>query len=162
MRKDMQSGTLDDLANYLEDEIAQAGGVMSACNTTGTATKPDEGDEPIMAYSESDEWMGPEMFNARRKGWKYNLPDDISSNLRTAIEDDDIDGTQSALREAVAWCYDNVPGAEDDHDLSEIQDELDFYSPEYEDEDEDFENLNYILDEFFDYCDMNRIWIGGI
>ena len=166
MRNNMQSGTLDDLANYLEDQIAQAGGVMSACNTSGMVAKPEEieGEEAIMAggFSEDPEWIDPERFHAMRRGWKYELPEDISSKLRSQIEGDDALGVQSTLQEAVAWCYDNIPGAEDDRSLESIQDDLEMYSPDDEEEEDDFENLNYLLDEFFDYCDIERIWVGGI
>ena len=166
------TGTPQDLRNAVEDRIMELeGGVVeSACNTSGVPAKPEEeveGEEAIMGgnYSDkidwsNDEMMSPEMFKARTTRWKYKLPKDMAYRLRSAINEDDSDLTVATLKEAVDWCYSNIPDAEDDTDLNDISDELSLYSPDSdEDEDEIFAEVNYILDMFFDYCDLNRIWI---
>lgn len=97
--------------------------------------------------------------------WKYKLS--TGAALRTAIDDNNNEETLQRLKK----CYEEIHKLMSDvyeeedlyEDLSEIDNQLDNLE-NYEDYDmtlQDCEDeINYLLSDFYDFCDNNRIWVG--
>ena len=86
--------------------------------------------------------------------WEYRLP--YSKDLRAAIDDGDLENLKDYLKLSILWVAANVADvvSSDYDDLIEDLDLLDI------DEDDDVEEqLDYILSEFYDLCDVYRVWI---
>lgn len=96
--------------------------------------------------------------------WTYKLM--TGKQLRQAISDDDMTATLDALKE----CWEEINKAMPDiydnddlvNDLEELDNQLDNCT-NYEDysmtEDDVQDEINYILRNFYDFCDDNNIWI---
>lgn len=89
-------------------------------------------------------------------GWKYNLPTDLSQQLRSAVYEGDTNTIVSILEQALTWVVNTVPGLdEDDMYVSDIRDDL-----SYVDETSTEEDIDYILSNFYNLCDAERVWIA--
>ncbi len=96
--------------------------------------------------------------------WKYEL--ESGANLRKAIDDDDNVLTLDALAECYKEIHRRMPEAygkyELENDLDEIENQRDNLEnhDEYEMSLKDCEDdINYLLRDFYDFCDANRIWV---
>ena len=84
--------------------------------------------------------------------WEYILPKDISSTIQSCLEFYDIEGLQSALTSAATWITKNVPDLAEDYLLNSLMN-----GSAYPFMDE--ESIMYCLNNFYDICDENRIWL---
>lgn len=96
--------------------------------------------------------------------WKYTLT--TGKILRDAIQNDSNEATLKALE----YCYKEIHRAMPDwyteadleEDLEEIENQLD-NCENYDDydmtDDEVQDEINYMLREFYDFCDANNIWV---
>jgi len=100
--------------------------------------------------------------------WKYTLKN--GKALRAAIgEGDDygkvLDALAACLKEINAKFPDDYEDYELEEDLEDIENQRDNlenyadYDMTYEDVEDE---INYLLDRFYDLCDGLRIWVGGI
>lgn len=97
--------------------------------------------------------------------WKYKLV--TGKALRDAIDNEDSKNTLNCLRKCYEEIHKLMPDLYDEDDLaddiSEIDNQLDNLEnyEEYDMTEEDCQDeINYLLQDFYDYCDDNRIWIG--
>lgn len=98
--------------------------------------------------------------------WKYNLY--TGSALRKCIREEDTKGILETLKKCYKEIHKVMPDwyDEDDleNDIEDIDNELDSYinMEEYDDlTEEDIEdNVNYLLDKFYGFCDSCNIWVG--
>lgn len=98
--------------------------------------------------------------------WKYTLK--TSSDLRDAIRNEDPDAVLDALEKAWMEIYfylsdENIYNSSDlDNDLDNINNERDNLAY-YEDYDmtlnDVIDNIDYLCNELYDFCDAERIWI---
>lgn len=96
--------------------------------------------------------------------WKYNLS--TGKALRDAVDNDDNLGTLKALINCYEEIHNILPNVydEDDleYDIADIKDQMDNLE-NYEDYDmteEDVqEEINILLDDFYNFCDGVRIWV---
>lgn len=100
--------------------------------------------------------------------WQYTLKN--GKALRAAIgEEDDygkvLDALAACLKEINAKFPDDYEDYELEEDLDDIENQRDNlenyadYDMTYEDVEDE---INYLLDRFYDLCDGLRIWVGGI
>ena len=96
--------------------------------------------------------------------WKCKLS--TGAALRTAIDDDNNEEILQRLKKCYEEIYKLMPNVyEEDlyEDLSEIDNQLDNLE-NYEDYDmtlQDCEHaINYLLSNFYDFCDNNLVWVG--
>lgn len=82
------------------------------------------------------------------KKWEYILPN--AQDLRKAIDDDNAVGVLFQVIKAYEWAADMF--GEEISEAEYVREEL-----ELEALDEDSVNMH--LDNFWDYCDRNRIWV---
>ena len=98
--------------------------------------------------------------------WKYTLK--ASSDLRDAIRNEDPDAVLDALEKAWMEIYFYLSD-ENIYDSSDLDDDLDNINNErdnlayYEDYDmtlnDVIDNIDYLCNELYDFCDAERIWI---
>lgn len=96
--------------------------------------------------------------------WKYKLKN--GKALRSAIDSEDYEAVLDALVDCWNELHRRFP---DDYDEQDLNDDLDDIENErdnlenYEDYDMAFEdvedNINYILNNLYDFCDYKRVWI---
>ena len=96
--------------------------------------------------------------------WRYTLK--TGKELREVLQEDNCEKTLNVLDKCWREIYDALPDEydEDDlaNDLANIENELDnvenyeSYDMTYEDVED---NINYLLSEFYDFCDNMRIWV---
>ena len=98
--------------------------------------------------------------------WKYTLKN--GKALRAAIQDEDdygkvLDLLAACLKEINAKFPDDYEEYELEEDLEDIEnqrDNLENYA-EYDMTFDDVEEeINYLLDKFYDLCDALRVWVG--
>lgn len=97
--------------------------------------------------------------------WEYKLNSGVT--LRDAIDANSKEETLNALRKCYQEIHEKIPDDYDDDDLdddiADIDNELDNLE-NYEDYDmtlDDIEdNINGLLNKFYDYCDAFKIWVG--
>lgn len=96
--------------------------------------------------------------------WAYKLM--TGKQLRQSISDDDMTATLDALKECWKEINKAMPDIYDEDDLEDELEELDNQldnCKNYEDysmtEDDVQEEINYMLRNFYDFCDGNNIWI---
>lgn len=135
----MAKGSPKQFLAEVKDKIAELEGTIEEC-TQITAS--------------DDEWFEDKIKNAMRRGWKYDLNRSIATRLRSAIRNEDAEGVKDALLDAC----ESLKRLDKDfkYDMKNIEDELSLHDP---DEDDFMESIDYILDNFYDICDDNRIWI---
>lgn len=101
-----------------------------------------------------------ESIKLNEKNWKFTLPRD----LRDAIEDEDYERIFDVLKNDVQMLFDKGIMDEDDYEdfIDNIDNEYDNYL-NYEDYDMDWsdveDNVNYLLDDFYDFCDATSVFI---
>ncbi len=98
--------------------------------------------------------------------WKYTLK--ASSDLRDAIRNEDPNAVLDALEKAWMEIYFYLSD-ENIYDSSDLDDDLDNINNErdnlayYEDYDmtlnDVIDNIDYLCNELYDFCDAERIWI---
>lgn len=86
--------------------------------------------------------------------WRYTLPDEHAEFLRNCIEEGYIDGIASAIKVSIGWIQHTVKNPDINYELDSILDEVECIDDESTEED-----VDYILSEFYDFCDEYRIWI---
>ena len=91
--------------------------------------------------------------------WEYQLKS--GKDLRKAINDND-DSTESWVRvlNAIKTCCEELKTilGEDDVSVNNLVDDCDFYIDTIDTE-EDESNIDYCLDQLYDICDGNNIWV---
>lgn len=99
--------------------------------------------------------------------WKYTLKS--GKMLRESILQDDSEEVLKNLKKCFEEIHSLIPQMYDEDDLeediAEIDSQLDNLEnyEEYDMTREDCEDaINYCLDNFYDICDANRIWVDGI
>lgn len=94
--------------------------------------------------------------------WSHKVPDEMAKDLRKAINDDNYEVVITTLISIYNYLQDILPEDYDDFIDYAIED-LEFLdiSPDAdEDEMEEFyDDVNYSLDRFYDFCDDLKIWI---
>lgn len=98
--------------------------------------------------------------------WKYTLKN--GKALRDAIEDGDdygkvLDLLAACLKEINAKFPDNYEDYSLEEDLDDIEnqkDNLENYEEYGMTFDDVEEEINYLLDKFYDLCDALRVWVG--
>lgn len=86
--------------------------------------------------------------------WKYTLP--YGKDLRAAIDDGDLENLKDYLKLSILWVAANVSDVVSS-DYDDLIEDLDFLDINEDDDVE--EQLDYILNEFYDLCDTYRVWI---
>lgn len=84
--------------------------------------------------------------------WRYTLK--AGKELREAIIAEDTEGTLKALGKAWEEIHAQFPDEYDECDLTNDLDNIEMV------ETEDNDEINYLLDELYDYCDNTRIWVA--
>jgi len=86
--------------------------------------------------------------------------------LREAIDEEDVIKCFECLKACYQELHDKLPESFTDVDLDMALEDIDiqlsdFQDPEDPDAYEDAEDeLNYLLDDFYDLCDNLRVWVG--
>lgn len=91
--------------------------------------------------------------------WKYTITS--GTNLREAIEDGSTEKTVKCLLKCYEELKDKLSGEdiEDyEYDIMETIDTLKWY--EFDEDEDDEENINYYLAEFYDICDSVRAFVS--
>ena len=84
--------------------------------------------------------------------WDKTLDTDIAKRLRTAVDEENSRDVLDALKDGYYWI-----AQQDDFSYDETDAENDTEDFDYIDDDE--EEVNYKLNEFYDLCDALRIWV---
>lgn len=135
----MGKGSPEQFLSEVQQRIAELGGGDIAECTAITGS--------------DDAWIEDKIKNGMR-GWRLTLDKSIAERLRSAIRNEDAAGTKDALLDA---CESLKELDEDlEYDMEDLEDELSLHDP---DEDDFEESIDYVLDNFYDICDANRIWI---
>lgn len=99
--------------------------------------------------------------------WYYNLGEETSRRLRSAIDKEDYAEVKQALIDAYNEIYDIIGDEDifDEYDRDRYVEDIEFLDTEPDDDIdiswEDIEdNFNYELSNFFDFCDNLRVWVG--
>lgn len=101
------------------------------------------------------------------KKWTTRLPQDLAKALRDAIDEEDYDLTAAMLKQCWEAIHNMLPDEYDEYDLEQDCERIDEVIDQLND-DEDYEyeeaedDLNWLLKEFYDFCDSMSIWIGGL
>lgn len=85
--------------------------------------------------------------------WDYKLP--YGKDLRSAIADENLAELRDYLKLSILW----VAAKVDDivsSDYDDLLDDLEILDLE---DDDAADQLDYILEEFYDLCDVYRVWI---
>lgn len=97
----------------------------------------------------------------KEQKWTYELPNDI----REFIQKEDYNGVLDTLEEYVEML--SRDGKMDEYDKADFMDDIENQKDNlinYEEYDMTLEDvideIDYILDKFYDFCDANRIWIN--
>lgn len=94
-----------------------------------------------------------ESIDLKEKAWKKTLNPKIAMKLRNAIRSGDIPKIKEALKEAFIELYRISPDDFYDGELDEKIEDIDFI------DDDDEEEIDGILERFYDICDDLSIWI---
>lgn len=102
--------------------------------------------------------------------WKKEVPAQLASNLRKALDEANTMGPcVDALNAVIDWMIDEYP--DEEYELRDMKDDLEMFNRDagFEDSfsEDDFdddeitneENFNYILSNFYDLCDNLELWI---
>ena len=99
--------------------------------------------------------------------WVYTLK--AGKSLRSAIESEDAEDTIQQLKSCWREINEKFPEEFDEYDLDEVLEDLDNerdnvlnyedYDMTYEDVEDD---INYYLNDLYDFCDAYNIWVEGI
>ena len=102
--------------------------------------------------------------------WKYNIEMN-GKQLREAINKDQTIETIVMVYDAIISCLNSLKkklGAEDkegvEYEIEEMIEDLQCACPDINDcldYDEEEQNVNLYLTDFYDFCDRNRVWIGA-
>lgn len=85
--------------------------------------------------------------------WRYTLK--VGKRLRKAVHGENVNEVFEALKEAWREIHEQFPDEYDEDDLEmEIED-----IEAVQSDDADYEDIDYLLDNLYDYCDNTRIWI---
>lgn len=99
------------------------------------------------------------------RGWKIELVSGPA--LKDAVRNDDMELTLDCLADCWREINEKMPDIYEDDDLEKDLEEIenqrdnlenyDEYGMSYEDVEDE---INYLLNEFYDFCDNTRIWVG--
>lgn len=96
--------------------------------------------------------------------WKYKLKSGRA--LRNAINDNDYRGTLTQLRNCWKEIHEQFPDDFDEDELEDLYDDINNAldnvqnANEYDLSEEDIEDeINYFLNDLYDFCDALKIWI---
>ena len=92
--------------------------------------------------------------------WNHKVPDKMAKDLRKAINDDNYEVVVTRLISIYNYLQDILPEDHDDFIDSAIEEleSLDI-SPDEDEMEEFYEELNANLNNFYDFCDDLKIWI---
>ena len=111
-------------------------------------------------YDEYDESMNEGILTEGK--WSHKVPDEMAKDLRKAINDDNYEVVITTLISIYNYLQDILPEDYDnfiDYAIEDLE-FLDISPDADEDEMEEFyDDLNYNLDRFYDFCDDLKIWI---
>lgn len=98
------------------------------------------------------------------KRWGLSIPDSISGPMREAIAMEEYMDVATALKACWEFIHNSIPDQYDEFDFASDCAQIDDIIEQLEeDEWADVEDdLNYLLEEFYDFCDNMNIWIGGL
>ena len=88
------------------------------------------------------------------KEWIYTLK--IGKQLRSAIYDENTENILSILIEAWKEIHNQFPDIYDEYDLECDIEDIEIVK---ENDDVDYEDIDYLLSQLYDYCDGIGIWI---
>lgn len=96
--------------------------------------------------------------------WKYSV--ESGNVLREAVHEWDLDNILGLLRGIYREIHEELPNVLDEYDLEDVLSEIDItegtvyshYEGEVDEEDVEDE-INGLLRDLYDFCDINRIWI---
>jgi hypothetical protein len=89
--------------------------------------------------------------------WRYKLPEGMGKELHDLINSEDDSNDESLvekIRDAYKWIAENVDASvTDTYEYGQVEEALELETFEQDD-------VNALLQDFYDYCDLERIWIG--
>ena len=97
-----------------------------------------------------------ESVTLTEKNWKYQL-DAEGKLLRDTLdlEEVDVELIKKVIKVNLFALKKLLP--EDEFEINDLIDEVDTIS----DTDDDYEeSIDYVLDKFYDFCDINSVWVG--
>ena len=95
------------------------------------------------------------MAKLLEKRWNYKVPKDVALALRDAVDAGDLGAVKEAIAKVYESLIDILSKDFDEYDLEDLRD----YAEEARDVDEDEDEIDYLLDNLYDYCDNMSIWI---
>lgn len=97
--------------------------------------------------------------------WRYTLKS--GKAFREAVDSDDFIATLNALKTCYEEIHQQFPEDFDEYDLDDAYDDIDNEIDNVENymdydltQDDVEDNVNYLLDNFYDTCDGLSIWVG--
>ena len=97
--------------------------------------------------------MKVKLYEAR---WLHNIEGDLAYNFHKAIEDADIEGVRNNSIALLEKCKEFFDPEEQDYVIYEIEDLIESFRDVDDDEDE----VDFLLDELYDFCDGYNIFIN--
>lgn len=89
--------------------------------------------------------------------WKHHVSADLCNEMRSAIDEGDVDGIKAKAKEVLGKCREFFNGEEDEYELFELDDLVDEF--DCLDSDNDEEDIDFALSELYDFCDDHRIFL---
>lgn len=99
--------------------------------------------------------MKVKLYEAR---WLHTISGELASEFHRAIEEADIEGVKSKAVELLTKCKEFFDPEEQEYVIYEIDDLIDSFESVEDDEDE----VDFLLDELYDFCDGYNIFIDVV
>lgn len=98
-------------------------------------------------------------FKLEEKLWRYTIPSKYGQDIVEAEDGQDADGIVAGLKDLVAFIKsdiirDNADMEADFEDIEETVNEID--ASDFEDE--DYDEVDNILNDIYDFCDLYSVW----
>ena len=87
--------------------------------------------------------------------WKHILEQGLADRFRTACENDDVDGAVELAIEVLKACKAFFDPEDQDYVIDEIDELID----SFEWVDHEYDEVDYLLDQLYDFCDGYNIWV---
>ena len=87
--------------------------------------------------------------------WKHHISGELAQDFHNAIEQADVEAAIEAAIALLEKCMEFFDIEEDDYVIAELADLIE----EFEDCEEDAEEVDFLLDELYDFCDGYNILI---
>lgn len=87
--------------------------------------------------------------------WKHRIEQGLANRFRTALDNDDVDGAVTLSIELLNACKPFFDPEEQDYVLNEIDELIE----SFEDVEHEYDEVDFLLDELYDFCDGYNIWI---